>query len=142
MERNQALARLRGARVGHLATVTPDGRPHVVPVVFALIESGDPVRLVWAVDRKPKRSARVRRLQNLEVNPAAEIVVDGYDEDWSRLWWVRAGGRARILIEGDERERALGALAEKYAPYRVEPPDGPVIVIEVERISGWTASPG
>jgi PPOX class probable F420-dependent enzyme len=142
VEPDEALARLRAARVGRLATVTPGGRPHVVPFVFALIEDGAGVHVVWAVDRKPKRTDRIRRLENLEANPFAEVVVDGYDEEWSRLWWVRASGRARIVTEGDERERALVALAEKYDRYRAEPPDGPVVVIDVDRISSWSGSDG
>jgi PPOX class probable F420-dependent enzyme len=140
MERTEELARLRTAHVGRLATVTPTGRPHVVPFVFVLIEDGDDLRIVWAVDRKPKRDARIRRLENLEANPFAELVVDGYDEDWTRLWWVRVGGRARILADGDEREHALAALAEKYAGYRAEPPDGPAVAIDVDRISSWSSS--
>jgi PPOX class probable F420-dependent enzyme len=140
MDRHEALARLREGRVGRLATVTPDGRPHVVPFVFALIEDGEGLRVAWAVDRKLKRNVRIRRLENLSANPLAELVVDGYEEDWTRLWWVRAGGHARILTEGPERERALEALAEKYSAYRDEPPDGPVVVIDVDRISSWSSS--
>lgn len=141
MERREALARLRAAPVGRLATVTPDGRPHVVPFVFALVEDGRALRLYWAVDRKPKRSSRLRRLENLEANPHVELVVDGYDEDWDRLWWVRASGRGRVVDSTDERELALGALADKYPRYASDPPDGPVIAIEVDRVSGWSAAP-
>ena len=142
MDRHEALERLRAARVGRLATVTPAGRPHVVPFVFTLIVDGAGLHVVWAVDRKPKRTERIRRLENLEANPSAEVLIDGYEEDWTRLWWVRATGSARILTGGDERELALAALAEKYAPYRAEIPAGPVIVIDVDRISSWSASEG
>jgi len=141
MERGEAIARLRTARVGRLATVTPDGRPHVVPFVFALVEDGRALRVYWAVDRKPKRSSRLRRLENLEANPYAELVVDGYDEDWDRLWWVRASGTGRVVEAARERELALGALGEKYPRYASDPPEGPVVAIEVDRVSGWSAAP-
>lgn len=140
MNRGDALTRLRAARVGRLATVTPDARPHVVPFVFALVEHEDEVRAYWAVDRKPKRTDRLRRLRNLERNPAVEFEVDGYDEDWRDLWWVRASGTGRVVHEPDEREAALKALTAKYPQYASEPPHGPVVAIDVERISGWEAS--
>ena len=142
MDRDVALTRLRAARVGRLATVTPDARPHVVPFVFALVEHGDRVRAYWAVDRKPKRSDRLRRLTNLEGNPAVEFVVDGYVEDWHDLWWVRASGMGRLVEASEERAAALGALTAKYPQYASEPPSGPVVAIDVERISGWEASAG
>jgi PPOX class probable F420-dependent enzyme len=68
------------------------------------------------------------------------MVVDGYEEDWSLLWWVRASGPARVLEEGEERTRALELLAEKYPQYRTDPPDGAVVAIEVVRLSSWAAS--
>lgn len=141
MDRDDAMERLRTARVGRIATVTPDDRPHVVPFVFVLAErSGAGPRAYWAVDRKPKRSERLRRLDNLEGNPAVEFVVDGYDEEWRSLWWVRASGSARLVGSDDERSDALTDLCSKYPQYEVEPPDGPVVAIDIERISGWSAS--
>jgi len=141
MERDEATARLRSARVGRLATVTPEGRPHVVPFVFALVEEGERLRVYWAVDRKPKRTERIRRLVNLEANPAAELVVDGYEEDWDRLWWVRAWGTGRVVDAPAERRLALDALAAKYPRYAAEPPLGPVVAIDVERVAGWESRP-
>jgi PPOX class probable F420-dependent enzyme len=142
VERARAVDRLRSARVGRLATVTPDGRPHVVPFVFALVEHPS-LRVYWAVDDKPKRSTRLMRLRNLSANPAVELVVDGYDADWDRLWWVRASGRGRVVESGLERTEALMALAEKYPRYQTSPPRGPVVAIDVETVSGWEArSPG
>jgi PPOX class probable F420-dependent enzyme len=142
MDRVEAIARLRSARVGRLATVTPEARPHVVPFVFALVERGRDVLAYWAVDRKPKRSARLQRLRNLERNPAAEFVVDGYDEDWRALWWVRASGTGRVIDDAsDERVVALEALAAKYPHHASDPPSGPVVAIEIETISGWEAEP-
>ena len=141
MERGEAIARLRSARVGRLATVTSEARPHVVPFVFALVERDRDVLAYWAVDRKPKRSERVQRLRNLEGNPAAEFVVDGYDEDWRALWWVRASGTGRVVEDVAEARSALEALGAKYPQDASQAPPGPVVAIEIETISGWEAQP-
>jgi PPOX class probable F420-dependent enzyme len=125
--------RLTEARVARLATTDPDGRPHLVPIVFAL--DGD--TLYSAVDRKPKRSRTLRRIENARARPDVTILVDHYAEDWSRLWWIRLRGRARVLDEGEERERALALLAEKYPQYRAEPPDGAVLAVDVTEIRDW-----
>jgi PPOX class probable F420-dependent enzyme len=140
VDREEALERLRSARVGRLATVTPEDRPHVVPFVFAVVERDLDVLAYWVVDRKPKRTERLQRLRNLERNPGAELVVDGYDEDWRALWWVRASGIGRVVEDAsDERGAALSALAAKYPQYASDPPSGPVVAIDIERISGWRA---
>jgi len=142
MDRGEAIERLRSARVGRLASVTADARPHVVPFVFALVERDMDVVAYWAVDRKPKRTERLQRLRNLERNPAAEFVVDGYDEDWGALWWVRASGTGRVVDDtSPEHAAALDALASKYRQYASEPPPGPVVAIDIDRISGWRAEP-
>lgn len=120
-------------RVARLATVGADGRPHVVPICFAL--DGD--TLYTAVDEKPKSTRRLRRLANIEANPQVEVVVDHWDEDWSRLWWVRLAGTARI-VERDER--ALELLQAKYGQYRTDPPAGPFVVVTVESRREWRAS--
>ena len=141
MHRMEAIARLRSARVGRLATITPEARPHVVPFVFALVERDRDVIAYWVVDRKPKRSQRLQRLRNLDGNPAAEFVVDGYDEDWRALWWVRASGTGRVVEDATEERSALAALAAKYPQDASEPPPGPVVAIEIRTISGWQAEP-
>lgn len=130
--------RLSEARVGRLATADEKGQPHVVPVCFAL--SGECV--YWAVDFKPKATTRLRRLANIAANPAAELVVDSYSEDWNRLWWVRVKARAEVLIPGPEAERALNLLAAKYEQYRARLPEGPVVRLAVVGWRGWSASPG
>jgi PPOX class probable F420-dependent enzyme len=127
--------RLTAARVAKLATTDPDGRPHLVPIVFAL--EGD--TLYSAVDRKPKRSSRLRRIENARARPDVTVLVDHYEEDWGRLWWIRLRGRARVLDDGPERERALALLAEKYPQYRSEPPDGPVLAVDVSDVREWRA---
>jgi PPOX class probable F420-dependent enzyme len=124
---------LDGARVARLATVDPQGRPHVVPICFAI--EGD--TLYTAVDEKPKRTRELQRLRNIQANPQVEVLIDEYDEDWSRLWWVRLRGTARIL---DDR-RAMELLAAKYPQYRERPPAGPVIAVSIEERIEWTASP-
>jgi PPOX class probable F420-dependent enzyme len=139
VDRDDALARVRAARVGRLATVTPEGGPHVVPFVYALVERGSNVRAYWAVDRKPKRTPDLARIRNLEHDPAVEFVVDGYAEDWTTLWWVRCSGSARVVTDDEERTEALEALRAKYEPYELAPPEGPVVAIDVERITGWRA---
>jgi PPOX class probable F420-dependent enzyme len=127
------------ARVGRIATVRPDGTPHVVPFVFALIRDGDAARFYWAVDQKPKRSTKLRRIEHLRTNPAAEIVIDGYDDDWTMLWWVRMRGNGRIVDDPEERRTALAVLAAKYAPYRSQEPTDDVVAIDVDAVSWWSA---
>jgi PPOX class probable F420-dependent enzyme len=120
------------ARIGRLATVTPAGRPHVVPVVFAL--DGDMV--YTAVDAKPKSTRALARLENVRAGGRASVLVDHYEEDWANLWWVRVDGAAEVL----QSERAIDALAAKYAQYREARPAGPVIAIAPERWVSWVAS--
>jgi PPOX class probable F420-dependent enzyme len=129
--------RLTSARVARLATTDPDGRPHLVPIVFALAGN----TLYSAVDRKPKRSRTLRRIENARVRPDVTILVDHYDEEWTQLWWIRLRGRARVLDDGEEREHALELLARKYPQYRDEPPDGPVLAVDVYETRAWSASP-
>jgi PPOX class probable F420-dependent enzyme len=122
------------APVARLATVDGQGRPHVVPICFAI--EGD--TLYTAVDEKPKRTRRLKRLANIEANPAVEVLIDHYEEDWSRLWWVRLRGSARVV---DLHERALALLQEKYEQYRTAPPAGPLIEVAIEERVEWTSSP-
>jgi PPOX class probable F420-dependent enzyme len=123
------------AQVARLATLDPDGRPHLVPIVFVL--DGDTV--YSAVDTKPKRSRALRRIENVRREPRVTVLVDRYDDDWSRLWWVRLRGRGRVLDGGDEAERALELLATKYEQYRAAPPGLPVLAIDVDEWRAWSA---
>jgi PPOX class probable F420-dependent enzyme len=129
-------ARLTAARVARLATTDPDGRPHLVPIVFAV--DGD--TLYSAVDHKPKRSRTLRRIENARARPDVTVLVDHYEEDWRRLWWIRVRGRARVLDDGEEREQALSLLAEKYEQYRSQPPDGPVLAVDIKEVRDWRAA--
>lgn len=131
-----ARARFAAARVARLASVTPGGAPHIVPVTFALV--GD---VVWtAVDDKPKSTRRLQRLVNIAARPAVSLLVDHYDDDWSALWWVRADGAASITDVGGspEAHAALAALAIKYPQYADRVP-GPLIRIAVTSWREWSA---
>jgi PPOX class probable F420-dependent enzyme len=127
------VADVAAARLACLATVGRDGRPHVVPICFVL----DGETLYTAVDEKPKRTRRLRRLENIEANPHVEVLIDHYEDDWSKLWWVRLRGTARIV----EDPRAVDLLVAKYPQYAERRPEGPVIAIDVEERSEWTSSP-
>lgn len=130
--------RVAAAAVARLGTLTSSGAPHVVPCCFVL--TGD--LLYSAVDLKPKRSGRLRRLDNVRGDPRVSVLVDHYEDDWSRLWWVRLDGHARELGPGAEAEAvgALELLAAKYWQYAVSPPPGPVLRIDVDRWQAWAAS--
>jgi PPOX class probable F420-dependent enzyme len=125
--------RVAQARVARLATIGPDGQPHVVPIVFAL----DGETLYSAVDQKPKRTRRLQRLRDIESNPRVEVLIDEYDEDWARLWWVKLRGTARVV---GRHERAAELLRAKYDQYRSEPPAGPFVVVDIEGRVHWAAS--
>jgi PPOX class probable F420-dependent enzyme len=142
----EAMRRLvAAARIARLATVDAAGRPHLVPVCFVL-DSGDDARaggadrVHIAVDHKPKRGTELRRTANLRATGQACLLIDHYDEDWSRLWWVRLDGVGAPLEDADEAARAIDALAAKYPQYREQRPDGQVLRIEVTGYRGWTAT--
>ncbi|MGI8451353.1 MAG: TIGR03668 family PPOX class F420-dependent oxidoreductase [Streptosporangiaceae bacterium] len=152
---DEARRRFASVRVARLATVGPDGRPHLVPFTFALSggagqgeggrggdgESGPPDRIYSAVDAKPKRSTDLRRLRNIRTNPRVAVLADHYEEDWGRLWWIRADGQAAILDDPAAMAPALELLAGRYPQYHDQPPGGPVISIRVDRWTGWAARP-
>ncbi|WP_217553930.1 TIGR03668 family PPOX class F420-dependent oxidoreductase [Streptomyces sp. GbtcB6] len=131
----EARRRFAAARVARLATVDEAGRPHLVPVVFARHGADG---IVTAVDHKPKTTPRLKRLRNIAARPAVSLLVDAYDENWDRLWWVRADGDARV-IPADAA--VVEPLCEKYPQYRERPPGGPVVLVTVSRWTGWQAAP-
>jgi PPOX class probable F420-dependent enzyme len=146
--RAEARSRFAAERVARLATAGSDGRPHLVPIVFAV--SGDVI--YSAVDAKPKRTTALRRLANVRENPAVALLVDHYDDaDWGALWWVRADGRGRVLdpagdtpsgagddpaAEAAEAHRAIALLRERYPQQEAA---GAVLAVDVERWTGWSA---
>ena len=142
MTAGEAREKLAGARVARLATAGADGRPHVVPCTFALLGEDT---IVSAVDHKPKRTTALRRLANIAENPRVALLADHYEDDWDALWWVRADGVARVVAPEAEpglRAGAGRALAARYAQYRERPPAGALVVVAVERWSGWAAQAG
>lgn len=107
----------------------------MVPFTFAV--DGDVI--YSAVDAKPKSTTNLRRLRNIRDNPSVAVLADHYEDDWSALWWVRADGLAAVVSDTEVMARPLGLLADRYPQYRASPPAGPVIVIQVERWTGWSA---
>lgn len=93
------------------------------------------------VDHKPKSGARLQRLVNVEANPLATVLADHYAEDWSRLWWVRVDGEATIHLGNAAWSNARRALADKYDQYADRPPQGPAIVISLDRVRSWKSTP-
>ncbi len=124
--------RFRQQRVARLATVSADSTPHLVPVTFAVLDK----RIVFVIDDKPKSTTELRRLDNIAAHPSVCLLADVYDDDWSRLWWVRADGTACVVDRDDE---AVDALAARYPAYRQRRPRGPVVSIEVDGWTGWAA---
>src|SRR5258705_9316422 len=131
-----ALALLRGAGVGRLAPADAEGRPLVVPVCYAF----DGARCYSAVDAKPKRTRELRRLKNIAANPHVSLVVDVWDEDWSKLCWVIVEGEAEVLTAGAEFTRAIDLLVAKYPQYRamgLDRAEGAAIGLEASRVLAW-----
>ncbi|GAA0735472.1 TIGR03668 family PPOX class F420-dependent oxidoreductase [Dactylosporangium roseum] len=125
--------RFAAAPVARLATVGPDEQPHLVPIVFVLVED----TIYHGVDAKPKRGTELRRLANLAANPKASVLVDHYADDWSELWWVRADGVARdVDPDGAEGRRAVALLSERYPRFRLT---GRLIAIDVVNWANWSA---
>src|SRR5438132_5030641 len=132
----ELLAFVEDRRVAHLATADAQGRPHVVPVCFAYADGC----VYIAIDEKPKRTTRLKRLRNIEKNPQVALVFDRYDEDWSRLAWVMVRGEASVIERGPEHEQALVALRARYPQYAAMALEGrPFIRIQPEGVSAWGA---
>ncbi|WP_327587016.1 TIGR03668 family PPOX class F420-dependent oxidoreductase [Nonomuraea sp. NBC_00507] len=136
MDAHRARTLFANERIARLATAAASGAPHLVPVTFAMLDE----QIVIAIDHKPKTTMNLRRLRNIRENPKVSLLVDHYEDDWTRLWWARADGNAAIHDDGTEREAAIRALSTKYEQYRQHTPEGPVIVTTVDRWSGWAYS--
>ena len=131
MTGDEAWERLAAARVGRLATTAP----RIVPVTFAVVGEA----IVHAVDHKPKATRELARIADIRRDPRVSLLVDRYDEDWSRLWWVSMRGAARVLPEGSEAEHARDLLVAKYDQYRRHRPAGPVLAVEISEWRAWSA---
>ena len=140
------IQRLADAPVGHLSTATNTGAPHVVPVCFVLDQDKNGAAIYIVLDQKPKRAAltRLRRVRNILENPQVALVVDHYDSDWTKLWYVLVTGAAELLEDedGGERRRAIRLLREKYPQYREMDIDyNPVIKVNPGRVVAWSFTP-
>ena len=133
-----ALRLLRSARIGHLATSDKSGQPHVVPICFVF----DGTDFYSPIDEKPKRTApqKLKRLKNIRANPRVSLVIDRYDEDWTKLGYVLVFGTARILSRGEKHRQAVALLRRKYSQYRqMAIQERPMIVIRPSRVITWGA---
>jgi len=127
---------LEQQRVGHLATVSRGGEPHVVPVCYAVADD----TIYTPIDEKPKQPGRtLRRVRNIEETGRAALVVDRYDEDWTQLGWVLLRGRAELLAPGyPEQARAVELLRQRYPQYRtMRLETQSMIALRIERVSVW-----
>ena len=131
-----ALRLLRASRIGHLATSDKSGQPHVVPICFVF----DGTDFFSPIDEKPKRTAprKLKRLKNIRENPRVSLVIDRYDEDWTKLGYVLVFGTARILSRGEKHRKAVRLLRRKYRQYRsMAIQERPMIVVRPSRIISW-----
>src|SRR5438876_205733 len=122
-------------RVARLATADENGSPHLVPVCYAF----DGTRFYTPLDEKPKRVAgtQLRRVRNIEARHEASLLIDQYDDDWSRLGYVLVHGHADLLQPEDEAHRhAVALLRERYTQYRTMALEQyPVIVITPDSVT-------
>jgi PPOX class probable F420-dependent enzyme len=133
---DEARRRFARSRVARLSTVSAQGQPHIVPFTFAV----DADQIYSAVDGKPKSTTDLRRLRNIAASPLVTVIADHYDDDWSALWWARADGRAMVTSDPAAMAAPVRLLAGRYRQYADSPPAGPLIVITVDRWTGWSAS--
>ncbi len=130
-----------------LVTVAPDGRPRPVPIAYAFVDTGAALTLYSALDEKPKSVADPRalaRVRDIVARPRVAVLIDRWDEDWSRPAWVRLEGTAAVLEPTDpsaaEHTLAVGLLRDRYPQYaRQALEQRPLIRIAVEHVSGWSA---
>jgi PPOX class probable F420-dependent enzyme len=132
---DEAWRRFAAARIARLGTVREDGRPHVVPIVFAV----DGETIFSIADPKPKRGMDLLRHRNIAANPAVSVLVDEYEESWQRIWWVRIDGTGRVVEDGPDRDTAIRLVRAKYPQYAAwTTPFGAATVIRIGRLSSWT----
>ncbi len=136
-ERERVL--VQNARVARFATADASGAPHLIPICFVY----DGGAFYSVLDQKPKRTSvtRLRRVRNILENPKAALVIDSYEEDWSRLWYILITGEATLLGPGSEQSEAVAMLREKYPQYRdMDLEDAPVIKITPDKVVSWAGS--
>jgi PPOX class probable F420-dependent enzyme len=133
VNRSSALDLFSTARIARLATITPDGSPHIVPITFA----ADSERIYTMVDHKPKSSTLLKRLANIAANPRVSLLADHYEDDWRALWWVRIDGAASVTTSGESYKTAQRLLTSRYPQYVDQVPSGPAIVVSIDHVSFW-----
>ena len=133
LDRAAALAEFARAPVASLGTTRESGSPHLVPVTFVV----DAETVYSMVDRKPKTTTALQRLANIAANPDVSLLVDHYEDDWRRLWWVRLDGRATVSDDVATLATARTLLRSKYPQYESQPPDGPAISIAITGVTWW-----
>ena len=138
LDTETCLARFRSVRSAVLGTVTPQGHPHLVPVVFAW----DGTQIVFVIDAKPKSTPQLQRLTNLAAHPGCTLLADHYDDDWNRLWWVRMDGHARIDDDPGAVAHASALISQRYPQTLDTEAPGPAVWITPHRWTGWTAADG
>lgn len=132
-----ARADVAATRHGVLGTIAPSGWARLVPCVYALLGE----QVVGAVDHKPKVTTRLARLADIERTGQATLLVEHYEEDWERLWWVRVSGPARVLPPGNHAcDEVIAALAAKYEQYAERRPSGPCYTLAIEQVAAWRAA--
>lgn len=138
------LAFLIAARRAILATIDPDGQPRPVPICFIVV-SVDPARtrLLSPLDDKPKATDDKRalaRVRDIHARPEVSVLVEHWDEDWSRLGWLRLSGRATLLEPTDVPPDTIGRLRDKYPQYAAHGLESsPMIAIDIDRATSWGA---
>ena len=130
-------SKLQEARVARLATADEKGQPHLVPICYVF----DGEVFYTAIDAKPKRveGKQLARVRNIQVNPQVALLVDHYDEDWSRLWYILVRGTAELLHHEDEKQKAMQLLKAKYTNYRLGwlPEDALLIRVRPQQTTWW-----
>lgn len=137
MDDDECRSRLTTARHAILGTLHPERGPDLVPIVHAVLDAST---LVFPIDTvKAKRTTELGRLANLERDARASVLVERYDDDWSRLWWVRASGRAALVDDETLDTRARAELTARFPTYRTDASIARVVALRIERLVGWRA---
>ena len=125
------------SRVARLGTIAASGAPHLVPVCYALVDGV----IAVSIDEKPKRSVELARLANIRRDSRVSMLFDRYDDDWTKLAWVRIDGRATVSECGAIWPEALNALRARYRQYvEMDLESRPIIRIEPEKVTGWRST--
>lgn len=114
-----------------MTTISKDGSPHAVPVVFA--RAGD--EIVSPIDHKPKSGTVMARVRNLERDDRVALLIDHYVERWEELVWLMVRGRAVLDLDAVD---LMGSLNERYPQYEPDERHDALIRITPERLSWWS----